>query len=294
MKNQYNIYDERGNNEQFKNKIIYKKRISNENIMNNYNRYKMVNSSINIAFYNIKINPFKSLNIKEQTIINKDSVKSGYSHIKKRKNIILENTKSMNAFIISFIIKSVITINIFSQIFGRFGFSDSKITLIIKGIGESTILGNKTYYNSFKGINYLKEVKINRCKQDLIEYRYNFNKTDNSVELIWDDNITNCDFMFYGCTNITEINLSNFNTSLVTSMDEMFNGCSSLISLELSNFDTSKVERMNYMFKNCSLLNSLDLSSFITSQVVYMDEIFYNCINLEYITIFYIVNVSSF
>ena len=45
--------------------------------------------------------------------------------------------------------------------------------------------------------------------------------------------------MFYGCQDITEIDLSNFNTSKLTYMYSMFSGCSQLTSIDLSNFDTS-------------------------------------------------------
>ena len=34
--------------------------------------------------------------------------------------------------------------------------------------------------------------------------------------------------MFDGCSSLTNINLSNFNTNNVTNMSWMFNGCSSL------------------------------------------------------------------
>ena len=37
-------------------------------------------------------------------------------------------------------------------------------------------------------------------------------------------------------------------------MDGMFNGCSGLTSLDLSGFDTSKVTNMNSMFQSCSSL----------------------------------------
>ena len=47
--------------------------------------------------------------------------------------------------------------------------------------------------------------------------------------------------MFGYCKSITEINLSNFDTSKVTYMNNMFFKCTSLTSLDLSNFDTSKV-----------------------------------------------------
>ena len=79
---------------------------------------------------------------------------------------------------------------------------------------------------------------LNLTKQNVITYKYDFNQTDNFVELIWNNNINNCDFMFRNCKDIIEMDLSDFNTSEVTTMLRMFHTCSSLISLNLSNFDT--------------------------------------------------------
>ena len=42
----------------------------------------------------------------------------------------------------------------------------------------------------------------------------------------------------------------------------MFYNCSSLVNLDLSNFDTSSLTTMGCMFRNCSKLTSLDLSNF--------------------------------
>ena len=86
--------------------------------------------------------------------------------------------------------------------------------------------------------------------------------------------------MFYNCKNITEIDLSNFNTSQVSDMKYMFSGCSELISLNLSNFNTLQVNNMSYMFNGCSKITLLDLSNFNTSQVSYMHYMFYGCSEL--------------
>ena len=58
--------------------------------------------------------------------------------------------------------------------------------------------------------------------------------------------------MFIGCSSLTTINISNFNTNNVTDMSHMFNGCSSLKELNLSNFNTNNVTNMGYMFSGCS------------------------------------------
>ena len=56
-------------------------------------------------------------------------------------------------------------------------------------------------------------------------------------------------YMFYGCSSLTNINLSNFNTNNVIDMSGLFGGCSSLKNINLSNFNTNKVTDMRAMFK---------------------------------------------
>ena len=177
--------------------------------------------------------------------------------MKKRNNNIKGDTKIIKYYTIITLI-----IHIFCQIknnilFELLYFQDSKITLKIKGIGLNIILGNEYNFN-IVDIKHLKEVYINKNKQNTITNIYNFTQADNFVELIWDNNINNCEYMFNMCSNITEINLSNFNSSLVISMKYMFYNCSSLTSLDLSNINTSLVRYIDYMFSNCLSLISLN------------------------------------
>ena len=134
------------------------------------------------------------------------------------------------------------------------------------------------------------EIKINEMKQSEIANTYYFNEseTNNKVELIWNQTITTTEEMFRECSNITEIDLSNFDTSSVESMGNMFYGCSSLISINLSNLDTSNVRIMYYMFEYCNSLISLDLSNFNTFKVERMDGMFEGCSSLTFL------NLSSF
>ena len=91
--------------------------------------------------------------------------------------------------------------------------------------------------------------------------------------------------MFYNCSSLASLDLSGFDTSQVTSMGYMFSGCSDLKTLDLSGFDTSHVTSMRYMFYKCSSLASLDLSGFDTSQVTYMDVMFNSCSSLRLLAI---------
>ena len=61
----------------------------------------------------------------------------------------------------------------------------------------------------------------------------------------------------------------------------MFSMCSGLTELDLSNFDTSKVENMSSMFMGCGKINSIDLSGFSTEKCIMMNKIFYLCEELK-------------
>ena len=92
--------------------------------------------------------------------------------------------------------------------------------------------------------------------------------------------------MFFSCTSLTGLDLSNFNTENVISMGCMFYSCSSLTSLNLSSFNTSNVRNMSEMFDSCSSLTSLNLSNFNTANVKYMQYMFCNCSRLTSLNLY--------
>ena len=93
-------------------------------------------------------------------------------------------------------------------------------------------------------------------------------------------NVTDMRDMFSGCSGLTSLDLSSFNTQNVTNMVEMFSGCRGLTSLDLSHFNTQNVTDMHYMFYGCSGLTSLDLSHFNTQNVTDMNDMFSGCSGL--------------
>jgi len=68
--------------------------------------------------------------------------------------------------------------------------------------------------------------------------------------------------MFSYCLELTSLDLSNFNTSIVINMKNMFSYCLTLTSLDLSNFNTSKTTDMTYMFSDCFNLEYINLINF--------------------------------
>lgn len=67
------------------------------------------------------------------------------------------------------------------------------------------------------------------------------------------------------------------------SASNLFLGCSNLVQVDMSNWDTSSVTNMNYMFYGCSGLESLDLSGFEMGSVTDAEDMFYGCTNLDII-----------
>jgi len=124
-----------------------------------------------------------------------------------------------------------------------------------------------------------KIIYINKKKQTTVTRKYGFKESENSVILIWEKPITNCENMFKSCDKIIEIDLTHFDTSQVTYMEHMFDGCNNLKSIDVSNIDTSKVESMGVMFKDCSSLTSLDLSHFDNKYWYYVYGLFFFEIN---------------
>ena len=228
------------------------------------------------------VEQFLKNNQVNHTEISKNKLKNVSKDIKKdqikKRKINVNNRNVIFISYIIFILNKFIIIKILCKInnsilLNSLHFHDSKITLIIKGIGESIIFGNETNQN-FQSINFLKEVYINGNIQQKIEYKYNFNQTYNYVELIWDENIDNCVYMFSKCSNIIDINLTNFDTSQVTTMEYMFYCCSSLISLDLSYFETSRLTSVEHIFDGCVNLEFINLSNFGTGDIGRYQDMF--------------------
>ena len=118
-------------------------------------------------------------------------------------------------------------------------------------------------------------------------YIYELNQK-NLVKLVWEYDIKECLYMFYGCSSIAAINFIKFDTSKCVEMGGMFRECHSLTTLDLSSFDTSNVNIMYDMFWDCFSLISLNLSSLITTSVTNMGHMFCNCKSLTSL------NISNF
>ena len=54
--------------------------------------------------------------------------------------------------------------------------------------------------------------------------------------------------MFSGCSKLTTLDLSVFNTNIITDVSDLFDGCVNLRHIDMRNFDFTKVTRYSDMF----------------------------------------------
>jgi len=139
----------------------------------------------------------------------------------------------------------------------------------------------KLKYNNLEELNELNtEIFINNKKY---KYKKSFKPEKEGlyeIKIKFNIKIKDCGYMFFGCSNLTNIDLSSFDTKNVNNMSAMFSNCSNLTNIDLSSFDTKNVNNMSHMFSWCSNLTNIDLSSFDTKNVNNISLMFCGCYKL--------------
>lgn len=104
--------------------------------------------------------------------------------------------------------------------------------------------------------------------------------TINGLSFLDASGVTNMTAVFYGCSKMTTIDLSNWSANNVTSTTAMFARCSSLVNVEVSSLVGASVTQANSMFQSCASLNSINVSSWNTSGIVNFRQMFLECSSL--------------
>ena len=137
---------------------------------------------------------------------------------------------------------------------------------------------------SFNGKSQLLTVEYLKVTSNIVNMTNMFRDCSQLTQLDvsnWDT--SNVQYMintFRSCSSLTQLDVSNWDTSNVTNMSSMFQDCSSLTQLDVSNWDMSNVTSIGSMFYNCSKLTTLDVNNWDTSNVTSMGNIFNNCSSL--------------
>lgn len=152
--------------------------------------------------------------------------------------------------------------------------------------GEGRIKLNENAHSLFAKYSNLKRIDFNGCvdTSDVTDMSHMFygcaELTDLDVSSFHTENVTDMRSMFSGCYCLTDLDLSAFRTTHVMNMGRMFFDCSDLAQLDVSSFDTANVTDMQFMFYACESLTALDLSSFDTANVTSMLCMFNHCVSL--------------
>ena len=101
------------------------------------------------------------------------------------------------------------------------------------------------------------------------------------IENLNTSQVTTMSEMFYGCSQLGDLDLTSFNTSSVTGMSDMFRNCSALTLLDLTTWNTKKVLNMSNMFRECPMLETIYVgSNWSTQAVTNSSNMFTNCTHL--------------
>ena len=133
---------------------------------------------------------------------------------------------------------------------------------------------NNEHENGYVQINTLKKLLDATKSTSYLFYNYKGTSVNDLISYDDTENVTNMNYMFQNCSNITSIPL--LNTYNVTTMAYIFNGCTNLLSIPL--LDTSKVIYLNRAFYGCKKISSIPLIN--TSGITSMNSLFRECINL--------------
>ena len=231
---------------------------------------------------------------------------SNYNNTKRMYNNFNNKTKIYNIIMIVFLIYLNFSYALKQR--NIYSFSSS-ITITLRGTGLLSIFyGGTCEEGTFTRPDtiYINEVR----KYDITD-KYQFTKSPNFVKLVWNNINNNCNCLFKDCTDIVDIDFSEFdfssglyankmfyNCKSLTSIDlysygkikfhdvaEMFSYCELLNYIDVSQFDVTDLVDTHGMFRGCHSLISLDLSSFDNDNFKYGQYMFYDCPNLMYVNL---------
>ena len=166
--------------------------------------------------------------------------------------------------------------------------NNSEITIAFQNTGNNIFISNSY------SINLIESIRVNGndiC--DITTRTCQIKSQTKHITLKFKNSIINtCKNMFNDLNNITEIDMSNFDSSQVTSMYHMFYSAKNLKKITFGNMDTSLVQNMEGLFYLCLQLEFIDISNFVTSSVTNMKRMFFCCHELKSITFPKIFNTS--
>ena len=126
-----------------------------------------------------------------------------------------------------------------------------------------------------------------------------FYQLEKIEEIVFEKNAFHTDLsgdfaiMFCGCSSLTALDLSDFDSSHVTNFNEVFKDCKKLKTINLTGWDTSRGKEFRLMFSGCESLAELDLTGFDTGKAYTFKEMFKGCKSLKTLDIRYFDTITG-
>jgi surface protein len=248
-------------------------------------KIKNINKEKNNKTIKIKINKNKNLtqnirninNLNNMNMTNNSITNNNKSKIKFNSDI-SNRTHNINYLIIFILLFNFCKIYSIKENIILYSY---EITLKVKDTGRKNILST-SFFMQPSNI-YLN----NELIRDIDDFHYiNIIESDTIIKIGWINTVFNSiSGMFSNCVDITEIDMTKFDTSSIIDMSNVFSSCSSLKSLNVSNLITTNVQTMQNMFYQCTEITSVNLESFTIPSITSLNRVFYGCTKLEYINL---------
>ena len=160
------------------------------------------------------------------------------------------------------------------------------IQLKVNEIGNHQIFSEyydiEKYYPFKISIN--DEVQILRDKKVLVE-KLQANFKNYEIKIEWKTTYPNLTHMFANLSSITAIKLDNM-FAMNCDLSYMFYNCTNLQNISITNTLLNAVNDMSHMFFNCHSLQNFSFDSLNLNSIIYyidISYIFFNCSNIKYL-----------
>ena len=146
--------------------------------------------------------------------------------------------------------------------------------------------GDLNIEETFRGCPSLERIDMNvfkDCTITKLGFLFSSDKKLKNITNIRNLNISKAEaisYVFYDCIELTQLDLSNWDTRNVQYMICTFDGCTKLTEINCSRWNTSKVYNMQLAFYNCKSLQTIPVRDWDTRGLCYMDKAFANCESL--------------
>ena len=145
-------------------------------------------------------------------------------------------------------------------------------------------------YNENKNSEEIKESYVERVigsEKEKFSLNNSFKNTFKQtgmykIQFVFKKKLSVLSKLFDSCSNLINIDLSQFPMIFVTDTSNMFNGCEMLEKIDLSNVN-SLVSITSNMFCKCKSLKYVNLSNFTKKKIEKCEQMFYDCESLKQI-----------